>query len=299
MGILAAAEHFQAADGNRRDERFLHARDGRRLPEVGKIAAQRLFTRIDDRADAGRAHDLAHRLRGLGIELGELVLLQGPHDDTHRLSRTDAVGRHGGAGRRSETGQTIENVDAPGCQIGRGAHRLAELAVVRHVNAAVELRTNDVGYGASQQIIQLLFMRRTGRRTCPGLTQPLGPRQTSGMRGDDPIGASHHAGGPSCSSCTLHSHTTARMRPRAAVSVDLAQVTDGLAAVAGRTCSPPDLSARMASAPNNGAKPTARNSSILLQLAAITALANNGARTWPKRPMPMAQPMPDERIAVG
>src|SRR5207342_2090865 len=88
--------------------------------------------------------------------------------------------------------------DAPGCEIGGGAHRLAELAIVGHVNTGVELPADNVRHGASQQRVQFLLMRGTGRRTGPGPPQPLGSRQTAGVGGDDPIRASHHGWRPSC-----------------------------------------------------------------------------------------------------
>ena len=128
-GVLAAAEHFQTADRNRRDECFLCIRRARGFLQVVEIAAQRLLAGILYWSNARRPHDPAHGLGGFSVELREFVLLERPHDDAHRLACADAIGRHRVARRRPETARVGRKCRRPRL---RDRRRSASACRTRH-----------------------------------------------------------------------------------------------------------------------------------------------------------------------
>src|ERR1700722_13890379 len=73
------------------------------------------------------------------------------------------------------------------------AHRLAELAVARNVDADVFLLANDVDDGFLQRFLKGAFVsRRIGFAGRVGAQEIVGPRQAASLAGKDMVAAHAH-----------------------------------------------------------------------------------------------------------
>src|ERR687895_1939439 len=72
-----------------------------------------------------------------------------------------------------------------------GAHRLAELAIVRNINAGLHLSAHDLAHGRAQARLQRFF-RGPPRWLRPHFAQVGGPGKTADMRGQNSVSASSH-----------------------------------------------------------------------------------------------------------
>jgi hypothetical protein len=162
--------------------------------EVGEIAAERVLAGVRKRGEArrppGRAGNSGNVLR---VKPRKLALLPAQTDDVRGLAAPGFVGRFGAGWRRAEAGQAAEDVGAPGGKIGRGAHRLAKLAVVRNVDAGLFLFGDDINDGLFQERFQLCLLLGVAAWLRPRLAKRLRPRQAAGVRRQHAIDAPLHS----------------------------------------------------------------------------------------------------------
>src|SRR6185437_11805610 len=93
--------------------------------------------------------------------------------------------------RRDEARDAVENVVAPGAAVRCGAHRLAELTIVRNIDAGLHLSEHNLAHGRSQARLQRFF-RGPARWLRPHFAQVGGPGETADMRGQNSVSASSH-----------------------------------------------------------------------------------------------------------
>src|SRR5215468_4292291 len=148
---------------------------------------------IGDRTGAHRAASSRARRSQtrVGVELGELSLFPANPDDSHRRSGCRRIRRNRFRRCRNETRDAVEDVVAPGAAVRCGAHRLAEFAIVRNIDACRLLSEHDLAHGGSQARLQRFF-RKTTRLLRPHFAQVGRPWKTADMRGQNSLSASSH-----------------------------------------------------------------------------------------------------------